>query len=397
MFARRDTFRSQPILLQPARPQLLAVHLPNEQANEATNAEQQTNNSRSTIKQATSQTNPTPHPHQPAHTVTATQANKQATSQHIALPCCPPLVRPSRQHSVIRNNPFQRFRTMADVTMADATADGAKFDLEILATALSARGTNGVKHLDYRRYRQYCARRLRRMRTNKNVNFTHGKSRSYANRRIGAADVTDVRFLMIPLFMAERCWSTAQELHSDWANAEQSVNAKDDDTDIGGGAHLRWRLHAMRRMAKAAYWSHQLKELCSQVADDRTVLEAEAYAATMSGWTHYIRDDHQEALLNLRRAETVYTQLHSLGTTSQQAVYAQQLDTIQPLIKWCQAQQGVVDGGAHATTTPGDLNILADEGMSCMMLSYMYICFVFVGRLSLGALSMLLERSSDCG
>jgi signal recognition particle subunit SRP68 len=256
---------------------------------------------------------------------------------------------------------------MADVTMTDATKGEAieapKFDLEILATALSARGTNGVKHLDYRRYRQYCARRLRRMRTNPNVSFTHGKSRSYVNRRVTAEDVTDVRMLMIPLFMAERCWSTAQELHSDWANAEQNVNAKDDDTDIGGGAHLRWRLHAMRRMAKAAYWSRQLKELCSQVADDRTVLEAEAYAATMSGWTHYIRDDHQEALTNLRRAETVYTQLHSLGTTSQQAVYAQQLDTIQPLIKWCQAQQGVVDGGADAATTPGDLNILADEGM----------------------------------
>lgn len=50
---------------------------------------------------------------------------------------------------------------------------------------------NGLRHRDYQRYRQYCARRLRRIR--KSANFLHGKGKTFLKRPIEPEVSTDVR------------------------------------------------------------------------------------------------------------------------------------------------------------------------------------------------------------
>ena len=55
--------------------------------------------------------------------------------------------------------------------MADDSNDTASFSLEILAVIRAAQNAHGLRHGDHRRYRQYCARRLRRLRKAKDFRF----------------------------------------------------------------------------------------------------------------------------------------------------------------------------------------------------------------------------------
>ena len=54
--------------------------------------------------------------------------------------------------------------------------------LDILHLAKTSQMKNGLRHQDYRRYRQYCTRRLRRIRKNNQVRFMYAnpKGRQYA-------------------------------------------------------------------------------------------------------------------------------------------------------------------------------------------------------------------------
>ena len=63
-----------------------------------------------------------------------------------------------------------------DVTMQ------VELSLDILAQVKAAQSTNGLRHSDYRRYRQYCARRLRRIRCNKSIKFMYGRSKNFVQR-----------------------------------------------------------------------------------------------------------------------------------------------------------------------------------------------------------------------
>jgi signal recognition particle subunit SRP68 len=48
--------------------------------------------------------------------------------------------------------------------------------LNILSVTKNAQSQNGLKHGDYKRYRHYCTKRLKRIR--KGIKFTHGKNSS---------------------------------------------------------------------------------------------------------------------------------------------------------------------------------------------------------------------------
>ena len=65
--------------------------------------------------------------------------------------------------------------------------------LEIFNVIKSSHAQHGLRHGDYVRYRQYCSRRLHRVR--KGVGFLHGKGR-YAKRVMEPRSVRDGRFLI---------------------------------------------------------------------------------------------------------------------------------------------------------------------------------------------------------
>ena len=83
--------------------------------------------------------------------------------------------------------------------MADDSNDTASFSLEIRAVIRAAQNAHGLRHGDYRRYRQYCARRLRRLRKAKDFRFMlaakHSRVFNKEVLQLAPEDITDQRHL----------------------------------------------------------------------------------------------------------------------------------------------------------------------------------------------------------
>jgi signal recognition particle subunit SRP68 len=114
---------------------------------------------------------------------------------------------------------------------------------------------NGLRHKDYMRYRQYCTRRLARVR--KHSNYSNNGPGN--KRKLLGADLNQMNsdgFVYMPLICAERAWSYAMQLKSD-LNQEST----------------RKRVHLINRLKKAAAWSTELVRVCAAKADAHTQLE----------------------------------------------------------------------------------------------------------------------------
>jgi hypothetical protein len=66
----------------------------------------------------------------------------------------------------------------------------------VLETVKAAQLQNGLRHRDFQRYRQYCARRLRRIR--KSTKFTHGKGKAFLNKKVDVETASEVRYVHLP-------------------------------------------------------------------------------------------------------------------------------------------------------------------------------------------------------
>lgn len=109
-----------------------------------------------------------------------------------------------------------------------------------------AQQQHGLRHGDFQRYRGYCTRRIGRLR--KVLRLPQGEKRHFKKRDVQVAHVegvhADVRFLHIPLIMAERAWAYAMQLRQE-SNTEP-----------------RKRFHLVGKMRKACSYALQLQELC---------------------------------------------------------------------------------------------------------------------------------------
>lgn len=155
-------------------------------------------------------------------------------------------------------------------------------------------GLHGLRYGDYQRYRQYCSRRMQRLR--KGLGFVHweqgkGKSR-FVQKEITEDVAVDIRFLELVLFKAERSWAYAMQLR-----------------DPAGGVPGREVHHMSRLLAKAVKHSTLLEALARSRADDRSVLEVEAYAAWLAGSLCVDKEDWNKALVKLARCRTVYDEV----------------------------------------------------------------------------------------
>lgn len=191
------------------------------------------------------------------------------------------------------------------------------FALKIFCVVSAQQSQNGLRHNDHLRYRQYCSRRLRRLFCT--LKFKHGRGRYKPSPF--PADFQDARFLEVPLVNAERAWSYGVQLKSDNANAAQ--------------INLQWRQHSIRRLAKAVKWSLFLESVCKIHADQRTQLEAEAYAAFMSGSFLLEKEEFEEALGKLMQCRKVLDHL-SLASESEEAkIFKEKVQELAPMIREC--------------------------------------------------------------
>lgn len=196
------------------------------------------------------------------------------------------------------------------------------FSVAILKMAKQAQSQNGLRHNDHLRYRQYCARRLRRVRNA--LRHKHGRGRFKAAPV--PDDFNDIRFLELPMVNAERAWSYAVQLKAD--NATAAV------------PNPRFRLHSIRRFRKAAMWAQTLHKVCENHCDQRTVLEAEGYQAWHEANWYLEKEDWAEALARLKRCEKVYEHLGLASQGEDSEMYKAHIQLLAPSLRECKYHLG---------------------------------------------------------
>ena len=189
--------------------------------------------------------------------------------------------------------------------------------LDLFDLIKSAQGQHGLRHGDYGRYRAYCSRRLHRLR--RTLKCTHGSKNRYVKKKLEPTSVRESRHLMLPLFCAERAWSLAMQLKRD--------NATNDEP--------RPRYHLLHRLAKAVKWSKDLAALSAIRGDQRTALEAEAYAAFMAGNNELEREHWAPALAAFKRTVKICTELCRVSLSEQAHLYRQMAAEVDPSIRFC--------------------------------------------------------------
>ncbi|XP_060192209.1 uncharacterized protein LOC132621801 [Lycium barbarum] len=191
-----------------------------------------------------------------------------------------------------------------------------KFSVNVLQLLKSAQMQHGLRFGDYARYRRYCTARLRRL--YKSLKFTHGRIK-YTKRPISVNTVTEVRFLHLVLYTAERAWSHAMEKKT-----------------LPDGPNARQRSYLIGRLRKAVKWASLFQELCSIKGDSRTSLEAEAYAAYMKGSLLFEQDQNWDVALKcFKSARAVYEELGKYGDLENQVLCRERVEELEPSIRYC--------------------------------------------------------------
>jgi len=195
--------------------------------------------------------------------------------------------------------------------------------LNILETIKVAQNQHGVRHDDYLRYRQYCARRLRRLRVG--LGFLHGK-KEFKKKTIEPKHVTsDVRYLHLLLMNAERSWSYAMMLK----RASETEVDESNET-----LHPRYKFHWMRKLAKAVKWSTELKTLCLERADLRTQIEAEAYESFHRGNYMLDKGSYLEASKYFEHANQSYAKLAEVSSPEDRTLFQERAASLEPSIRF---------------------------------------------------------------
>mmetsp|Transcript_32750 Transcript_32750/g.74811 ORF Transcript_32750/g.74811 Transcript_32750/m.74811 type:complete len:593 (+) Transcript_32750:2-1780(+) len=190
------------------------------------------------------------------------------------------------------------------------------FNIEVLRVIKEAQNSHGLRYGDYQRYRQYCSRRLRRIR--KSLRLQYPKQGKWAVREITPEQVTSDRHLLLSLYNAERAWSYAMQLREDNPDGEP-----------------RKHYHLLRRLIKAVALSKEFEALASVRGSTRTALEAEAYHRWMSGNLLLEQEVWDRALEELVGVRTVYESLTKLVSEADKELCKQRLEEVEPSIRYC--------------------------------------------------------------
>ncbi|KAM7480211.1 hypothetical protein LguiA_028424 [Lonicera macranthoides] len=198
----------------------------------------------------------------------------------------------------------------------DQTNANPKFFINVLQLLKSSQMQHGLRFGDYTRYRRYCTARLRRL--YKSLKFTHGRGK-YTKRAITPTTITEVRFLHVVLYTAERAWSHAMEKRQ-----------------LPDGPNARQRIYLIGRLRKASKWATLFAELCAIKGDSRTSLEAEAYASYMKGNLLFEQDQNWDiALKSFKSARAVYEELGKYGDLENQVLCRERVEELEPSIRYC--------------------------------------------------------------
>jgi len=213
--------------------------------------------------------------------------------------------------------------TVPEIAEATGPPTHEPFSVKVFGITKAQQASNGLRHNDHLRYRQYCTRRLRRLRGA--LRWKNGKGRGkqvpFPN------DFQDARFLEFPLVNAERAWSYGVQLKADNATA--------------GTWQPRWRLHCLRRFTKAVKWAEFLESVCKVHGDQRTQREAEAYTACMAGTLLLEKEEWEEALSKFTRGRKLCEHLALASNQAEALLFKEHSALLTPSIRECRYNLGL--------------------------------------------------------
>ena len=191
--------------------------------------------------------------------------------------------------------------------------------LSVLSAVAASQLANGLRHGDYHRYRQYCARRLRRLRAALGLT-AQGKGAAGGRPRPLPSPLPSSLHLQLLLVQAERSWAYALAVAGERTDATP-----------------RKRFHQLKRLKRAVQQSALLSSACQLAADASTQLQAEAYAADLCGLYGFERGQFAAALRCFLQAQSVYSQLAAAaGSGELQRRCEERIDRQRDQIRMCQ-------------------------------------------------------------
>lgn len=204
--------------------------------------------------------------------------------------------------------------------------DQALYTLKVLSAVREAQLTHGLRHSDYQLYRQYCSRRIRRLR--KNLDFIQGDRKNFRKKIVTVDVIKDDRFLYIPLMTIERYWAYAMQLKEE---SQQDPRKK----------------FSMRnKLRNAAKYVANFEKLVEEsgVCDARTQLEVQGYSAWLQGtvlfeladWTH----EWAKPVEFFNKALAIYSKLKDAVSEDEVEVYAGRLQELEVKLRFCRHHLG---------------------------------------------------------
>ncbi|KAI9090273.1 hypothetical protein DFS34DRAFT_708311 [Phlyctochytrium arcticum] len=192
-----------------------------------------------------------------------------------------------------------------------------ELSLNVLILTDAARNMHGLRHQDYQRYRQYCTRKVRRLRQICKITQSAAR-RKYEKKDITSDIVTSERHLQIPLFEAEAGWAYAMELKGE---------IRDDP---------RKRFHLLKRLRRAVEAAKKLLALCGECqAEGRTMIEVEGYTSLMIAQLLFEEEKWEQALKHFAKSRVIFEKLSRSGGAQREALCQKAMDTIDPSIRFC--------------------------------------------------------------
>jgi len=226
----------------------------------------------------------------------------------------------------------------------DEVIEDVKYpNLNILSVTKNAQSQNGLKHGDYKRYRSYCSKRLKRVR--KGIKFTYGRGK-FVKKNLTLENINefkDPRVLEIPLYNAERAWAYAMSLKQ-----ELSTNKNTDP---------RIRMHIRGRFLRALKWAKLLKSICKKHTEEKTALEADAYSEYIEGAYRFEIEEWEASYNSFMRSRKIYQELSKVSDSLQRILYQERIEQIDQSIRYCNFKMGketleTVEDSMRATNDP---------------------------------------------
>jgi len=218
--------------------------------------------------------------------------------------------------------------TQADVQPPelDANKENVLYSLKVLSVVKEAQLAHGLRHNDYQLYRQYCSRRIRRLR--KNLNFIQGDRKNFRKKEVTVEVLKEDKFLLIPLITVERCWAYAMQLKEE---SQQDPRKK-------FAMRNKWR--------KAAKYVVDFEKLVedSGACDARTQLEVQGYSSWLQGtvlfefaeWTH----EWAKPVEFFNKAKAIFSKLCGAVPENEVEIYKSRLQELEVKLRFCRHHLG---------------------------------------------------------